>query len=75
MPEDESKHKLLSIHDAAAYLGVHRSKLTRMMKQGKLAYLPNPLDERQKVISIEELDKLKAYPPAEKHNREESEEA
>jgi excisionase family DNA binding protein len=54
---------LLTLNDAAEYLGVSRMKLWRLMKEGKLTAVINELDNREKLISKMELDALKSKAP------------
>jgi|GEM_PF-1042100 len=55
--------ELLTLNDAAEYLGVSRMKLWRLVKNGTLTAVENPLDNREKLIGKLEMDKLKARAP------------
>ena len=55
--------ELLTLNDAAEYLGVSRMKLWRLVKDGTLTAVENPLDNREKLIGKFEMDKLKARAP------------
>jgi len=50
----------LTLHVAAKYLGVSRMKLYRLIQDGKLVTVLNDLDNREKLISKDQLDRLKA---------------
>lgn len=50
---------LLTVLAAAQYLGVSRDKLSRMIKSGQLEAHSNPLDARQRLISVRQLDKFR----------------
>jgi excisionase family DNA binding protein len=52
----------LPLMQAAAYLGVSRMKLSRMVRAGELAYVTSPLDKRVKLFRREELDRLRDAP-------------
>jgi len=56
--------KLISVKDAAEFLGVSRMKISKMLKSGALVAEVNPLDTREKLIPIEQLELLKGYPTA-----------
>ena len=45
----------LSVTEAADYLGVSRTTVWSMMKDGRLPASPNPLDKRQKLIPLSSL--------------------
>ena len=49
----------VSMHEAAALLGVSHSKIWQLVKEGELSAEPNPLDHRQKLIRLEDLMKLR----------------
>ena len=54
----------LSLSDAARYLGCSRVKITQLVKDGVLPYTVNALDKRAKLVSKDDLDKLKTAPAA-----------
>ncbi|NWJ97269.1 MAG: helix-turn-helix domain-containing protein [Chloroflexi bacterium] len=56
--------KLLSVQEAAEFLGVSRMKISKMLKSGALKGEINPLDTRERLIPMEQLTLLKGYPPA-----------
>ncbi len=51
--------EFLTVMAAAAYLGISRDKLSRLIRAGKLKALENPLDSRQRLIARRELDALR----------------
>lgn len=56
------RDEFLSLIQAAAYVGVSRMKLSRMVRAGELDYVTSPLDKRVKLFRRETLDQLKAAP-------------
>lgn len=48
--------------EAAAYLGVSRAKLSRLIKEGAVPYTVSPLDKRFKLLKRADLDRLTAVP-------------
>ncbi len=57
----DKEKELLTVQQAADFLGVSRIKISRLLKNGTLLAKPNPLDSRQKLIPREQLDSLKPY--------------
>lgn len=53
-----------TVKQAAEYLGVTRQKIHQLLKDGELHPDKNPMDKREKLIPIAELDRLKQYLPA-----------
>lgn len=51
----------LTVQEAAKYLGTTRQKVSRLIARGVLTTEENPLDTRQKLISREQLERLKTY--------------
>ena len=51
--------KALGVADAAKYLGISHYKITRFIKLGVLQAHKDLNDERQKLIKISDLDRLK----------------
>lgn len=49
----------LNVTEGAAYLGVSRDKMWRLIKSGKLQTRRDPLDERKKLLKKSDLRKLK----------------
>jgi hypothetical protein len=49
----------ISMHEAAALLGVSHSKMWQLVKGGELSAEPNPLDRRQKLVRLEDVMKIK----------------
>jgi excisionase family DNA binding protein len=62
--------KLLSVQEAAEFLGVSRMKISKMLKSGALKGEINPLDTRERLIPMEQLTLLKGYPPAKEKEEE-----
>jgi excisionase family DNA binding protein len=54
--------EFLPLMQAAAYLGVSRMKLSRMVSAGELAFVTSPLDKRVKLFRREDLDRLRLAP-------------
>lgn len=54
MPDAE-----LNVTEGAAYLGVSRDKMWRLIKSGKIPARKDPLDERRKLIKTSDLKRLK----------------
>jgi hypothetical protein len=55
--------KLLTLKDAAEFLGISRMKLWRLIRDGKLHPIVNELDHREKLLDFEELETLKSKGP------------
>ena len=55
-------NEYLTLIQAAAYLGVSRPTLRRMVDEGTLATTTSPFDARVKLIRRTDLDRLKAAP-------------
>ncbi len=45
--------------EVAAYLGVSQRVVDRLVRQGQIKAVRDPLDNRRKLVSIRELDELK----------------
>jgi excisionase family DNA binding protein len=56
------RDEFLPLMQAAAYLGVSRMKLSRMVRAGELTYVSSPLDKRVKLFAREALDQLNKAP-------------
>jgi predicted site-specific integrase-resolvase len=54
----DSKRKL-QLSEAAAYLGVSPSLISRRVKAGEIAVVVDPLDKRRKLVDVDQLDRLK----------------
>jgi excisionase family DNA binding protein len=54
--------EFLPLMQAASYLGVSRMKLSRMVREGELAYVTSPLDKRVKLFRRTDLDQLRSAP-------------
>lgn len=54
MPDTE-----LTVTEGAAYLGVSRNKIWKIIKSGELATRKDPLDERRKLVKKADLQRLK----------------
>lgn len=53
----------VTMSEAAAILGVSSTKMWQLVQQGVLATQPNPLDHRQKLVRVSDLDQLRAQKP------------
>jgi hypothetical protein len=53
-----SQEDFLTILAAADYLKVSRDKIHRLVRDGKLTTIDNPLDNRSKLIAKSQLDSL-----------------
>lgn len=51
----------MTVKEAAAYMGMTRQKISRLIERGVIKTEDNPLDTRQKLISRSQLDQLKEY--------------
>lgn len=56
------RDEFLPLMQAAAYLGVSRMKLSRMVGAGELTYVTSPLDKRVKLFRRDDLDVLRLAP-------------
>jgi hypothetical protein len=54
-----AKKRKLKLSDAAAYLGVSPSKVSRLVKTGELKCADDPLDRRRKLVEVKALERLK----------------
>lgn len=45
--------------EVAAYLGVSQRVVERLVRQGQIKSVRDPLDNRRKLVSVRELDELK----------------
>lgn len=54
--------EFLSLMQAADYLRVSRMKVSRLVREGSLAYVTSPLDKRVKLFRRVDLDHLRAAP-------------
>jgi hypothetical protein len=52
------------MREAAARLGVSHTKMWRLVRDGALPVYPNPLDRRQKLVRVEDLQVLAGGGPA-----------
>lgn len=55
MPEEQ---KYLNIQEAAEALGVNRKRIWRMIRDGQLEAITNPVDRREKLIPREAIEQL-----------------
>lgn len=55
---DEETRKI-TLSEVAAYLGVGRRVVSRLVKGGQLKIYKDPLDDRRKLISVKQLDQLR----------------
>lgn len=49
----------IMLSEVAAYLGVGRRVVSRLVKEGAIRIRKDPLDSRRKLVSLRELDQLK----------------
>ncbi len=54
-----AKKRKLKLSDAAAFLGVSPSKVSRLIKAGELKCVDDPLDRRRKLVEVKALERLK----------------
>jgi len=54
-----AKNRRLKLSEAAAYLGVTPSKVSRLIKAGVLKFSVDPFDRRLKLVRVKELERLK----------------
>jgi excisionase family DNA binding protein len=54
--QDEPKY--FTIQDAAEALGVNRKRIWRMIRDGQLEAITNPVDRREKLIPREAIERL-----------------
>jgi DNA-binding MarR family transcriptional regulator len=54
-----AKKRKLKLSDAAAFLGVSPSKVSRLIKAGELKCAGDPLDRRRKLVEVKALERLK----------------
>ncbi len=64
MVETPERKKVYTVQEAADYLGVSRVKISKLLRDKVLTAEINPLDSREKLITLKQLDKLKSFPPA-----------
>jgi excisionase family DNA binding protein len=55
---NDKRSQVLTVKEAAEFLGVTRAKVSRMMKDRELAYTIDPLDKRIRLISVDDLQAL-----------------
>jgi excisionase family DNA binding protein len=51
--------RLIRMGEVAAYLGVSQRVVERLVRQGQIKAVRDPLDNRRKLVSARELDELK----------------
>lgn len=54
--EDDPK---VSLREVAAYLGVGRRVVSRLVKEGLIKIYKDPLDDRRKLVSVRQSEDLK----------------
>jgi DNA-binding MarR family transcriptional regulator len=54
--EDDSR---IALGEVAAYLGVGRRVVSRLVKGGVIKIHKDPLDDRRKLVSVRQLEQLK----------------
>jgi hypothetical protein len=58
MTERSELPEKLTLTQARKYLGISFTKMTNMIRGGKISYEVNPLDLREKLVRRSELDEL-----------------
>jgi predicted DNA-binding transcriptional regulator AlpA len=58
----------VTMREAAAILGVSPAKMWQLVKQGVLTTQPNPLDRRQKLVRVVDLERLQENEPRPRPN-------
>ena len=51
--------KRISMSEVGAYLGVSQRVVDRLVRQGQIKSIRDPLDNRRKLVSVRELNELK----------------
>lgn len=49
----------INLKEAREYLGVSRVKMTKLVKDGSVKAIPDPLDSRSQLVKREDIKKLK----------------
>lgn len=49
----------MNLKEAREYLGVSRVKMTKLVKDGVIQTIKNPLDSRSSLVKKEDIEKLK----------------
>ena len=57
--EERDMMEMLTVGEAAEYLGVSRTKVWTMVKEGVLMAAQNPLDKREHLIPLHDLQQLR----------------
>jgi hypothetical protein len=57
------ERRAVTMREAATFLGVSPTKMWQLVKQGILSTEPNPLDRREKLVRIEDLERIRASKP------------
>lgn len=52
--------EVLTVSEAAEYLGVSRTKMWQLIKEGSLPAAQNPLDKRERLIPSSALEQLRS---------------
>lgn len=68
MVDAPRKKEMYTVQEAADFLGVSRIKISKLLRDSVLTAETNPLDTREKLIRLEQLERLKGFPPAGKRN-------
>ena len=56
----------MNLKEAREYLGVSRVKMTKLVKDGIVKAIPDPLDSRSQLVRVEDLEKIKLRKHAKK---------
>jgi hypothetical protein len=49
----------MNLREAKGYLGISRVKMTKLVRDGVVRTIPDPLDARSQLVKIEDIEKLK----------------
>lgn len=58
-PDSPTPHTMIKRGDIGKYLGVGWRVVARLLKEGKIKLVQDPLDNRRKLVSTKDLDELK----------------
>lgn len=57
--DDVEEDRKITLGEVAAYLGVGRRVVSRLVKEGAIRIRKDPLDSRRKLVSLRDLDQLR----------------
>lgn len=58
--------QLIPVKEAQERLGVSKMTMTRLLREGRFTVTVNPLDRREKLLPVSEVDALAKFRPADK---------